>query len=61
LALGPTQLGGPIQSQRDSCSRLHRIERRPPRLDMAIYPYLPKTTVATTSARSYMDLLAGAA
>jgi transposase len=40
---------------------LCRIERRPPRLDMAIYPYLPKTTVATTSARSYMDLLAGAA
>jgi len=40
---------------------LCRIERRPPRLDMAIYPYLPKATVATTSARSYMDLLAGAA
>jgi transposase len=40
---------------------LCRIEQRPPRLDMAIYPYLPKTTVATTSARSYMDLLAGAA
>jgi hypothetical protein len=40
---------------------LCRIERRPPRLDMTIYPYLPKATVATTSARSYMDLLAGAA
>ena len=39
---------------------LCRIERRPPRLDMAIYPYLPKAAVATTSARSYMDLLAGA-
>ncbi len=38
---------------------LCRIERRPPRLDMTIYPYLPKATVATTSARSYMDLLAG--
>jgi hypothetical protein len=38
---------------------LCRIERRPPRLDMAIYPYLPKATVAMTSARSYMDLLAG--
>ena len=38
---------------------LCRIERRPPRLDMSIYPYLPKATVATTSARSYMDLLAG--
>jgi len=37
---------------------LCRIERRPPRLDMTIYPYLPRATVATTSARSYMDLLA---
>jgi hypothetical protein len=27
------------------------------RLDMTIYPYLPKAAVATTSARSYMDLL----
>jgi transposase len=40
---------------------LCRIERRPPRLDMTIYPYLPRATVTTTSARSYMDLLAGAA
>ena len=39
---------------------LCRIERRPPRLDMTIYPYLPRATVATTSARSYMTLLAGA-
>lgn len=39
---------------------LCRIERRPPRLDMTIYPYLPKATVTTTSARSYMDLLVGA-
>ena len=38
---------------------LCRIERRPPRLDMTIYPYLPKATVTTTSARSYMILLAG--
>jgi hypothetical protein len=38
---------------------LCRIERRPPRLDMTIYPYLPKAIVATTSARSYMDLLSG--
>jgi hypothetical protein len=40
---------------------LCRIERRPPRLDLGVYPYLPKTTVATTSARSYMELLGGAA
>ena len=37
---------------------LCRIERRPPRLDMTVYPYLPKAVVTTTSARSYMDLLA---
>jgi hypothetical protein len=40
---------------------LCRVERRPPRLDMDVYPYLPKATVATTSARAYMELLAGAA
>jgi transposase len=40
---------------------LCRIERRPPRLDLTVYPYLPKATVATTSARSYMDLLSGVA
>src|SRR5215470_3772094 len=39
---------------------LCRIERRPPRLNMTVYPYLPKVTVATTSARAYMDLLVGA-
>jgi len=40
---------------------LCRIERRPPRLNLTVYPYLPKAVVATTSARSYMDLLTGAA
>jgi transposase len=40
---------------------LCRIERRPPRLDMTIYPYLPRATVATTLARDYMDLCRGAA
>jgi len=33
---------------------LCRIERRPPRLNLTVYPYLPKAVVATTSARSYM-------
>lgn len=37
---------------------LCRIERRPPRLNLVDYPYLPDARVATTSARSYMDLLA---
>src|SRR3954462_7198055 len=40
---------------------LCRIERRPPRLDLAAYPYLPRVTVATTSAGAYMTLLGGAA
>jgi hypothetical protein len=38
---------------------LCRIERRPPRLDMTVYPYLPRATVATTTPRAYLDLLAG--
>ena len=40
---------------------LCRIERRPPRLDITIYPYLPKAVVATTSAKAYLVLLTGAA
>ena len=40
---------------------LCRIERRPPRLDLMVYPYLPRTTVATTSAKAYLDLLSQAA
>jgi hypothetical protein len=39
---------------------LCHIERRPPRLDLAEYPYLPKAHVQTTSAREYMELLEGA-
>ena len=39
---------------------LCRIERRPPRLDLDVYPYLPRARVATTSARAYMSLLSGA-
>jgi transposase len=38
---------------------LCRIERRPPRLDMSVYPYLPNASVTTTSARTYLDLLTG--
>jgi len=40
---------------------LCRIERRPPRLDLTVYPYLPRASVATTSARTYMGLLSGVA
>jgi hypothetical protein len=38
---------------------LCRIERRPPRLDLTVYPYLPKASVAMTSAKAYLGLLAG--
>tara|TARA_R110002110_G_scaffold31590_2_gene111023 strand:- start:1657 stop:1821 length:165 start_codon:yes stop_codon:yes gene_type:complete len=38
---------------------LCRIERRPPRLDLDVYPFLPSTTVATTSVAAYMGLLGG--
>ncbi len=37
---------------------LCRVERRPPRLDLDVYPFLPTTNVATTSTASYMTLLA---
>jgi transposase len=38
---------------------LCRIERRPPRLDLDVYPYLPRARVATTSPASYLCLTAG--
>ena len=40
---------------------LCRLEERPPRLDLELYPYLPKVRVSTTSARDYMSLLSGRA
>ena len=40
---------------------LCRVEHRPPRLDLDVYPFLPRTNVATTSASSYMSLLTGGA
>ena len=40
---------------------LCRIEHRPPRLDLTVYPYLPRVQVATTPANAYLALLAGAA
>ena len=36
---------------------LCRIERRPAKLDLDIYPYLPRATVGTTSPSSYMSLI----
>jgi transposase len=40
---------------------LCRIERRTPRLDLDIYPYLPRAQVETTKPASYMSLMSGAA
>jgi hypothetical protein len=40
---------------------LCRIERRPPRLDLDIYPYLPRARVETTKPASYMSLMSGTA
>ena len=39
---------------------LCRIERRPPRLDLTVYPYHAAATVAVTSAKAYLDLLTSA-
>ena len=36
---------------------LSRIEQRPPRLDLQLYPYLPSARVETTLASDYMPLL----
>ena len=38
---------------------LCRLEGRPPRLDLELYPYLPRVRVNTTSARDYLALLSG--
>ena len=40
---------------------LCRLEGRPPRLDLELYPYLPRVRVGTTTARDYMTLLSGRA
>ena len=38
---------------------LCRIEQKPPRLNLDIYPYLPRAQVNVTHASSYLTLLAG--
>jgi transposase len=37
---------------------LCQVEKRPPKLDLDVYPYLPRANVRTTSAASYMCLMA---
>lgn len=38
---------------------LCRIEKRPPRLDLDVYPYLPRAQVQVTQAKAYLALLEG--
>ena len=38
---------------------LCRIEGRPQRLDLELYPYLPRVTVTKTAASDYMALMSG--
>jgi transposase len=38
---------------------LCRMERKPPKLNLDIYPYLPRTTVGTTATANYMCLITG--
>ena len=40
---------------------LCQVEKRTPKLDLDLYPYLPRATVARTSAASYMCLVSGTA
>ena len=40
---------------------LCQLEGRQPRLDLGLYPYLPRVRVSTTSAGDYMTLLTGRA
>ncbi len=40
---------------------LCQVEKRPPKLDLDCYPYLPRANVAATSPASYMSLMAGGA
>ena len=36
---------------------LCQLEGRPPRLDLELYPFLPRVRVSTTSSRDYKTLL----
>src|SRR5512134_1286518 len=38
---------------------LCQVEKRPPKLDLNVYPYLPRATVGKTSAASYLCLVSG--
>ena len=49
--------GGPLAPTQSGHLLLCRIERRPPKLDLAGYPYLPRARVEITPVSAYMSLL----
>ena len=50
---------GAVSFDADEHLVLCDVERRPPKLDLDVYPYLPRANVGTTSAASYMALPSG--
>ena len=47
----------PSASMRSSTWVLCRVEKRPPKLDLDVYPSLPKANVGKTCAASYLCLM----
>ena len=54
-------VGGFELRRGEASGALPAVQGRPPRLDLELYPYLPRVRVSTTSTRDYMTLLAGRA
>jgi len=50
---------GPPWARRIKHLVLCQVEKRPPKLDLDVYPYLPRANVAKTSAASYLCLVSG--
>ena len=48
-----------IEGRRREASAAVPHRRQPPRLDLDLYPYLPRVSVQTTRATDYMSLLSG--
>ena len=46
-------------SMRSSTWCCAEVEKRPPKLDLDVYPYLPKANVGKTCAASYLCLMSG--
>lgn len=59
VAIENVLLMGAIGSDAVKHLVLCQVEQRPPKLDLDVYPYLPKANVGTTSAASYLSLMRG--